>query len=97
MLQDKPLKHRARPAARESTGLLQDKPLKHRARPAARASTRLLQDKPLEDRPRHAARVCQPELFDLRRADQMAVVWRFFTMARGAQSATTAGEPKKQL
>ena len=77
-----------------SSGLLQDKP---RARPAARASTGMLQDKPLEHRPRHAARACQPGLFDLRRADQMVVVWRFSTMTRGAQSATTAGDPKKQL
>jgi len=87
LLQDKP---RARPAARASTAMLQDKLLKHRARPAARASTGM-------HRSRHAARACQPGLFDSRRANQMVVVWRFFTMARGAQSATTAGEPKKQL
>jgi hypothetical protein len=96
-LRDEPLKHRARPAARASTGLLQDKPMRLPARPAARASTGLLQDKPLEDRPRPAARACQPGLFDLRRADQMVVEWKFSTMAFGAQSATTAGEPKKQL
>ena len=55
-LQDKPLKHRARPAALASTGLLQDKPLKHRARHAARASTGLLQDKPLKHRVRPVPR-----------------------------------------
>jgi hypothetical protein len=27
----------------------------------------------------------------------MVVVWKFFTMARGAQSVTTTGDPKKQL
>jgi hypothetical protein len=104
--QDKPLNHRARPAARASMGMLQDKQLKHRARPAARASTGMLQDKQLKHRARpaarastalHAARACQPGLFDLRRADQMVVVWRFSTISGGAQSATTAGEPKKQL
>jgi hypothetical protein len=44
------MKHRARPAARASTGSIQDRSLKHRARPAAQASTGLLQDKPLKHR-----------------------------------------------
>ncbi len=52
LLRDKPLRHRARPAAWASTGLLQDKRLKHRALPAARASTRWKQ----EDQLRHRAR-----------------------------------------
>ncbi len=52
LLRDKPLKHRARPAAWASTGLLQDNPLNHRARPATRASTGWKQ----EDLPRHPAR-----------------------------------------
>jgi hypothetical protein len=56
LLQDKPLRHHARPAARASTGLLQDIPLKHRARTAARASTGLLQDKALMHPARHAPR-----------------------------------------
>jgi hypothetical protein len=48
-------RHRARPAARASTGLLQDKQLKHRARHAARANTGLLQDKQLQHRARPVA------------------------------------------
>ena len=42
LLQDKPLKHRARPVARESTGRKQEDPLKHRARPVHRTRPRLL-------------------------------------------------------
>jgi hypothetical protein len=38
--QEDPQKHRARPAARASTGRKQENPLKHRARLAARANTR---------------------------------------------------------
>ena len=54
LLQDKPLKHRARLVARASTGLLPDKPLKHRARLVARASTGMVQDKPLKHHARCA-------------------------------------------
>jgi hypothetical protein len=39
LLQDKLLKHRARPVVRASTGLLQDKPLKHRVWPVVQVST----------------------------------------------------------
>ena len=42
MLQDKPLKHRARRVVRGSTGWEQEDPMKHRARPVPRARTRLL-------------------------------------------------------
>ena len=56
LLQDKPLKHRARPAVRASTGLLQDKQLKHRARPVERASTEWEQEDPLKHRARSVPR-----------------------------------------
>ena len=56
LLQDKPLKHRARPAVRASTGLLQDKPLKHRARPVVRASTEWEQEDLLKHRARSVPR-----------------------------------------
>ena len=42
LLQDKPLKHLARPAGRASTGSKQEDPLQHRARPVPRTRTLLL-------------------------------------------------------
>ena len=42
MLQDKPLKHPARPASRGSTGWEQEDPLKHHARSVPRTRPRLL-------------------------------------------------------
>ncbi len=39
---DKPLKHRAQPAVRASTGWKQEEPVKHPARPVPRTRTRFL-------------------------------------------------------
>jgi hypothetical protein len=66
MLQDKPLKHRARPAKLANTGW-ELETLRYRARLAVRASTGILQDKPLNHRARAVPRthraVLHPPVF----------------------------------
>jgi len=56
LLQDKPLQHCARSAARASTGWEQEDPPKHPARPAAWASTGWKQEDPTKHRALPAAR-----------------------------------------